>query len=158
VLIAYDTIWLPRIARSKYASLCEATVKALGGKKELAEDDEYYYFKDKAIVPSKGLGLLGIAFFLPGVMLACARCFRGGSFGHFFESGPRFNMTLLVLMTIGSFFICHLVLRWQSIGMLRLMFPFVVAGAPLAALLLEKRCLRLPAVVLLVISGAIFLA
>ncbi len=65
ILMIYDTVWIPRSARGNYAWLCEKTAKALGAQKELAEDDEYYSFKPEALTPRKGLGLMGIAFFLP---------------------------------------------------------------------------------------------
>ena len=123
----------------------------------MAEDDEYYSFKPEALTPRKGLGLMGIVFFLPGVALA--------SVGTWFKRRPdsvpppaaRFNTALLVVMTLGAFLMCHLVLRWQRIGVLRLMFPFLIAGAPLCGLLFSKRWLRMAALGLLVVSSAMFL-
>jgi hypothetical protein len=157
VLTVYDTIWVPGSAKDKYASLVSKTVSALGGRERIADDDLIYYMFDrKSMTPRKGLGLLGIVFFLPGVAVAATRCLGRNSFGGIAVSSERFNTTVLVTMTIGSFVLCHLLLRWQSIGMLRIMFPFMIAGAPLTAFLLPNRWTKRLALALLAVSCAMF--
>ena len=151
VLLAYDTIWLPKSARASYVTLCEGTVRILGGQQRLSEDDDYYSFQPETLTTRKGLGLIGMAFFLPGVGVAAYRCcFRRSTVPAWYDTA------LLVIMTAGSFALCHMILRWQGIGVLRLMYPFAIAGAPLASLLLEKRWLRGIALTLLVVSSAMF--
>ncbi len=168
VLLIYDTVWVPGSACSAYASLCQKTVSLLGGQAELAEDNIYYSFRPTTRTARKGAGLLGLTFFLPGVAWALLRCLRPGQacatrLDSLAESDPhsvpntRFNLALLVILTLGSFLMCHLVLRWQPIGMLRLMFPFLIVGAPLASLLLEPRWAKVAALVLLLVSAAMFL-
>ena len=157
VLTAYDTIWVPGSAKDKYASLVSNTVKVLGGQDRIADDDEtYYMFDRKSMTPRKGLGLLGIIFFLPGIAVAAARCFSRRSFGGSWAAPERLNTALLVSMAMGAFVFCHLLLRWQSIGMLRIMFPFMIAGAPLTARLLAGRWTKLLALGLLLVSSAMF--
>jgi hypothetical protein len=156
VLVAYDTIWVPRSARAEYVSLCEQTVKALGGRAKLGEDDHYYSFSGEAITPQKGLGLLGIVFFIPGLIMALVQLLSGDGFGGGHLTAAAFNKTVLIGLAVGSFVMCHLVLHWQAVGLLRLMFPFVVAGAPLAAFVLERRWPRIPALALLLLSSTMF--
>jgi len=157
VLTVYDTIWVPGSGKDKYASVVSQTVHLLGGLDRIADDDQtYYMFDRKSMTPRKGLGLLGIVFFLPGVAVAVARCLSRNSFSGSWGGSERFNTALLAAMTVGSFVLCHLMLRWQSIGMLRIMFPFIVAGAPLTASLLESRWAKLIALALLAVSCAMF--
>lgn len=153
VLIAYDTIWLPKSAKPAYAALCADTVQWLGGQRQLAEDDDYYSFQPEVLTTRKGMGLLGMVFFLPGIGVALYRCWsvRGAV-----RNPAWHNTVLLVVMSVGAFVLCHLVLRWQGIGVLRLMYPFVIAGAPLASLLLARRWLRGTALLLLLVSAAMF--
>lgn len=54
-----------------------------------------------------------------------------------------FNICILVATAIGAFAITHIVLRWQTIGLMRLMFPFVIVAGALTALLMEKKIVRL---------------
>jgi len=157
VLTVYDTIWVPGWAKIKYASLCEKTVKLLGGLDHLADDDDSNYtFDQKSLTPRKGLGLVGIVFFIPGVALGGVRCLQRNRLTGAWPDPEQFNRALLVAMTLGSFALCHLMLRWQSIGLLRIMFPFIIAGAPLTAPFLEGRWGRLTALGLLVVSSAVF--
>jgi hypothetical protein len=128
----------------------------LGAEKVLREDSDYYSFKPSALTPRKGLGLMGIIFLLPGMFLAGRRCLSR-KIDPALPRYARFNTAVLLSMTIGAFVMCHLVFRWQSIGVLRLMYPFVIAGAPLSALLLEKRWLRMAALGLLLVSAVMFL-
>jgi hypothetical protein len=157
VLMAYDTTWVPKSARGKYAWLCKQTVKVLGGQAKLSEDDHYYAFNEETITPLKGLGLMGIVFFIPGLVLASAQLVSGNGFNPGVYSTAAFSKAMLSGLAIGSFVMCHLVLHWQAIGLLRLMFPCVIAGAPLAAFVLEKRWTRIPALLLLFLSSTMFL-
>jgi hypothetical protein len=148
VAIIFDTVWVPKSARDTYKRVSELTVKALGAKSSLAEDDNYFSFKPD---PMKGLGPLGIVFFVPALVVGCAQSVRAWR-----ARSGSVNVATLTALTIASFIMCHVILRWQSIGMVRLMFPFVIAGAPLAGLLFEKRVVRSFAVGLLMMVSAIF--
>jgi hypothetical protein len=156
-LLLYDTIWCPSSQKGNYIRLCQATTRAFGAKDVLSEDNDYFSFNEKSISPRKGLGLVGIGLFLPGLVYA--------AYGLFAQSSSRgkesrvntFNTALLFGASVGSFLLCHLVLRWQPIGLLRLMFPFIISGAPLSALLLERQWLRVTALVLLLVSSGMFL-
>jgi hypothetical protein len=148
VAIIYDTVWVPKSARDTYKRASELTVKALGGKSSLAEDDNYFLFKPD---PMKGLGPLGIVFFVPALIAGCAQSVRASR-----ARSGSVNVATLTALSIASFVMCHVILRWQSIGMVRLMFPFVIAGAPLAALLFEKRVIRVCALGLLMVVSAVF--
>jgi hypothetical protein len=156
--VAYDTLWVPKSARGKYVSLCERTLSLLGGRASLSDDDGHFFsFKEQALTPLKGLGLLGIAYFVPGVIWTLVRLLSGKSWLAKPLPSPTFNSIMLVSLAIGAFVMCHVVLRWQAIGLVRLMFPFVIAGAPLGAFLLHKQWLKIPAALLLLLSCGMFL-
>jgi hypothetical protein len=70
-------------------------------------------------------------------------------------STASFNIAVLTVFAIAAFFMSHLVLRWQSLGVLRLMFPFVILAAPLTALILHKRPMRCVALCLLIATSGI---
>ena len=98
---------------------------------------------DMATTPRKGLGLMGLVVFLPGLFVAGAKAF-GALSG---VTGPpaaarestRFVVCLLLGMSVSAFLAVHVVLRFQSVGVLRLMLPCVVSGAPLAAVPGQRR-------------------
>lgn len=157
VLLAMDTIFVPKSLRPAYGKVGRTAVRCLGGQDTLREDGGFYGFGETAVAPQGGLGLLGILFFLPAAALALVR-----SVG-FWRSGPglpdahRFNTALLLFMVVASFVVCHAVFRWESIGLLRLMPAFSILAAPLCALLLVKRWPKLVALVLLLVSTLMFL-
>ena len=156
VLIALDTIWIPNSLQHTYVSLCRGVIKAVGAQPELAEDNDFYGLPDRALAPRAGLGLLGIAFFLPGLAVGIACWVRPDRPGAPARGlGPQAG-AVLVLMAAGSFVLCHVVMRWQSIGLLRLCPGFMVVGAALAARLLERRWTRGAALGLLALSSALF--
>ena len=157
VLTAFDTIWIPNSLQPRYLALCRGALKVVGAKNELAEDNDYYGLPDRVVKPRLGLGLLGIVFFLPGLAWGAARWVRGERRGADVGGRERAAGGILVLMAVGAFVMCHAVMRWQSIGLLRLMPAFAVLGAPLAAPLLERRWAKGTALGLLALSTAMFL-
>jgi hypothetical protein len=157
VLMVFDTIWVPKSARKAYADVCEKTVRLLGGQGQLGEDEEFYNFGEKTRTPLKGCGLVGIAFLLPGMAVGLKRCLGKKRFAGNQTGATRLNTCLVLLFVVGSFVICHAMLRWQSIGLLRLMPAFSIVGAPLCALLLEKPWPRAAALGLLLLSMVMFL-
>jgi hypothetical protein len=62
----------------------------------------------------------------------------------------------LLLFAVGSFVLPHAALHWQRIGLLRLMPAFSILAAPFCALVLEKKWLRLAALVVLLFSTIVF--
>ncbi|HEY6227171.1 MAG TPA: hypothetical protein VI282_08630, partial [Verrucomicrobiae bacterium] len=143
VLVAYDTLWMPKSARDTYKNVAAKTVRILGGEESLPEDDPYYSFQAD---PMKGFGPLGIILLIPALVIAVPLSIRVLRKSTNPIATPMFNVLTLATLAIASFVMVHLVLRWQSVAMVRLMFPIVVAAAPLAALLLEKRWLRVVSV------------
>ena len=152
VLVAYDTLWMPKSLRETYKSVAAKTVRLLGGEESLPEDDPYYSFEAD---PMKGFGPLGIILLIPGLIVGVALSIRALRKSPTSIGTPALNVLTLTTLAIAAFVMVHLVLRWQSIGMVRLMFPILVAAAPLTALLLERRWLRVMAVGLLAMVGAI---
>lgn len=157
VLIAFDTICIPNSLQSRYVAFCRGVLKLVGARKELTEDTDFYGLPDRALAPRGGLGLLGIAFFLPGLGMAASRWVRSPKVAGHPDSLDRLAAGVLVLMAVGAFVLCHTVMRWQSIGLLRLTPAFLVIGAPLAALLLEPRWAKAAALGLLTASTGMFL-
>jgi hypothetical protein len=158
VLMAFDTIWIPQSARPVYAAACERAVEILGGQSKLAEDNaEFNSFDAQYRRPLKGCGWVGPLFLLPGLIVAAG---RGLGIRRFTPSGTestRFNTCLVLLFAVGSFVIPHAVLRWQEIGLLRLMPAFTILAAPLFALVLEKKWMRVAALAVLLVSTMMFL-
>lgn len=138
VEIAYDTLWIPKSAAARYADLSQTTVMALGGEGKLPEDEGFYTFTPQGITPKKGLGLLGVFFVLPALPVALARVLRTRASSVVCVPHMRHNVLWLLAFSVGFFVLGHSILRWQSIGLLRLLLPLVVLAAPLTALLLEK--------------------
>jgi hypothetical protein len=157
-LLAFDTIWIPLSARDAYAAVCETAVEALGGQRKLAEDDDgFYSFRAKERTPLRGCGWVGPAFLLPGVVIAMGRCLRIRGFMRNGTESTRLGTCLLLLFVVGSFIIIHAVIRWQRIGLLRLIPAFSILAAPLCALVLEKKWLRAAALAVLVLSTVMLL-
>jgi hypothetical protein len=158
VLMAFDTIWIPQSARPVYAAACERAVEILGGQSKLAEDNaEFNSFDAQYRRPLKGCGWVGPLFLLPGLIVAAG---RGLGIRRFTPSGKestRFNTCLVLLFAVGSFVIPHAVLRWQEIGLLRLMPAFTILAAPLFGLVLEKKWMRVAALAVLLASTMMFL-
>ncbi|MGD1018012.1 MAG: hypothetical protein ABSA12_01710 [Verrucomicrobiia bacterium] len=156
VLLLFDTVWIPKSAQHAYAAICDGTLHLLGAQQTLGEDDAFYGLTRLDMKPRKGMGLLGIVFFLPAVAVTAARWFRTRPPEGNRAEASRVNANLLLFLSLGGFVMYHVVLRWQSIGLLRLMPAFIIAGAPLPGLLLEKRWARVAALGLLVPSCAMF--
>jgi hypothetical protein len=156
VLLLFDTIWIPRSAQHTYATLCGGTLRLLGAQETLGEDDAFYGLTRLDMKPRKGMGLLGIVFFLPAVAVTAARWVRTRHPESSQTEATRVNANLLLFLSLGGFVMYHVVLRWQSIGLLRLMPAFIIVAVPLPALLLEKRWARAVALGLLVPSCAMF--
>ena len=153
VLIAFDTMWIPQSARAVYATVCERAVEALGGQRRIADDDdEFHSFDAKYRRPLKGCGWVGPLFLLPGLIIAAGRCLGIRRFMPNGAESTRFNTGLVLLFAAGSFVIPHAVLRWQEIGLLRLMPAFSILGACLCALVLEKKWMRVAALAVLLAS------
>ena len=157
VLVAFDTMWIPQSTRAAYAAACEKAVEVLGGQEKLAEDTGFNTFNAEDRRPLKGCGWVGPLFLLPGVIIAFGR-FLG--IRRFMPSGTestRFATGLLLLFVVGSFVLPHAALRWQRIGLLRLMPAFSILAAPFCALVLEKKWLRAAALAVLLVSTLVFL-
>jgi len=149
VTTALDVIWLPSRWRESYSNGVVRTVRSLGGSDQLPEDHGFYSFAEPGPRPGMGIGLLGPCVFIPGVMASLFIGFRGKKIRT--SDPPVFpSAAALALLTLGSFVTICIVLRWQSIGTTRLMVTALAAGAPLAALLLDRIWIRLPAMALLV--------
>jgi hypothetical protein len=150
-LVAFDTLWTPKSIRESYNRISDRTVRILGGKASLPEDNPYFSFKPG---PMKGFGLLGLLFLAPAVAVGCVRSVRALRTQRDSIASSGLNMLAAATLTIALFFMCHLVLRWQSIGMIRLIFPMTVTGGALAALLLKNRLWRSVALGLLILTSA----
>jgi len=156
-LFVFDTIWIPQSARPVYAAACERAVEILGGQGKLAEDNvEFNSFDAQYRRPLKGCGWVGPLFVLPGLILAAGRYLRIRRFMPNGTESTRFATGMLLLFAVGSFVIPHAILRWQEVGLLRLMPAFTVLAAPLCALVLEKKWLRMAALAVLLVSTMMF--
>jgi hypothetical protein len=150
-LFAFDTLWVPRGLRATYAEICAKTAIYLGGKPVLDEDDEYYSFERKYLTPQKGFGVLGLGFWVPAMVAAVVLLVQRRR-----SREESMAIRTLLLLSIGSFVACHVILRWQSISLVRLIPPFLILSAPLCALLLEGRLPKLWASGLLIMSVSVF--
>jgi hypothetical protein len=156
VLVALDTMWIPQSARAAYAGVCEKAVEILGGQGKLAEDNGFNTFNPEDRRPLKGCGWVGPLFLLPGLIIAAGRCLGIRRFMSGGTGSTRFAIALLLLFVVGSFVIPHAALRWQRIGLLRLMPAFSILAAPFCALVLERKWLRVAALAVLLASTAVF--
>jgi hypothetical protein len=143
VLFVFDTTWLPNTDYQAYQAVCQKTVRLLGGKPELAED-EAGLFNFRNIGPGLGIGLIGPLLVLPAFFYGAFRFWRRKHeiAGVARSSGFR-DFWLLLLVVAGYSFLCHVFLRSQNIGLWRLMPAFPVLAAPVCGLLLEKRWHRI---------------
>ena len=157
VLMAFDTMWIPQSARAAYAAACEKGVEVLGGQAKLAEDTGFNTFNAEDRRPLKGCGWVGPLFLLPGIIIALGRWLGIRQFKPDGAESTRFATGLLLLFAVGSFVLPHAALRWQRIGVLRLMPAFSVLAAPFCALVLEKKWPRLAALAVLLVSTLVFL-
>ena len=157
VLMAADVLYIPVSARNAYGTLCQKAVHVIGGKNELGEDDVFYNFQKEKISPRAATGLVGLIF-LPPALVVGIRRMRGRN-GPAGQTPPfhRTNIALLLLFGFGYFALCHIFLRWQSIGLWRLMPAFPVIIAPLFGLLLGRFRYRLAALLLVILSSLVFL-
>jgi hypothetical protein len=157
VMFLLDTTWIPKSLESRYVDLWSTCLHMLGASETIPEDGLYFDLQKKNMRPRNGLGLLGICFFLPGVIVGMARCSGIRRRRPAEENSQRLKTGLLVIITIGSFVVTHIILRWHNIGLFRIMPVFLIAGAPLAAPLFEKKPLRNTGLILLGISLAMVL-
>lgn len=156
VSLALDVEWVPSTMSARYDQVCQKAVGILGGCKDLPEDNEFYRFSGFGIAPRRALGLLGIIVFIPGIAMATLKSMRKNLPATISEQS-LFAMRVLVAFTTGSFLLCHLLLRWQSIGLLRLLFPLVISGASVCALILRSKWFRSLGLITLLVSNFIFL-
>lgn len=139
VLLAFDVPWLPHSAYKSYQTCCQKTVRLMGGKNVLAED-EPNLFNFQSLKPGAGIGLIGPLIVLPAFIYGAMLGWRQKSL-----AGPATrrrglqNFWLLLLLVSGYAFLCHVFLRWQDIGLWRLMPADIVLAVPVCGLLLEKR-------------------
>jgi hypothetical protein len=155
VLFFFDVAWLPRSAHETYEAICHKTVGLLGAKKELAEDAEALFnFKD--LQPGSGIGLIGPLVVLPAFIYGIIRLLRHRNrMGAGNKFPGRRAFLLLFLYVLGFSFLCHVFLKWQNMGLWRLMPAFPVLAVPVSGLLLERRWQRI-AVLTLVGLCALF--
>ena len=154
----------PYSAGKAYEATCQKTVRVLGGKGELAEDDKSQFnnaniFNFRNLRPGSGIGLIGPIFVLPAFLYGAVRLWRQryGTRGAARFSGYR-DFLLLLLVVAGYAFMCHVLLKWQSIGLWRLMPAFTVLAVPVCGLLLEKRSIRIIALTLAGVGAMVSLA
>jgi hypothetical protein len=158
ILMGADWLYIPTPARDAYATVCQKAVVAIGGKSELAEDnDAFYSFQKKEISPRRACGLMGMIFLLPALVVSVRRMTIKGDSAGKLEPVHRINVALLLLFAFGYFLMCHTFLRWQSIGLWRLMPAFPVITAPLLGLLMEKFRYQLAALLVVIFSSLVFL-
>jgi hypothetical protein len=157
VLFAADVLYIPSSARNAYGTVCQKAVRAMGGKNELGEDGVFYNFDKEKISPRAACGLVGVIFLLPALVIGARRVTAKIEPAGKVSPLPRTNIGLLLLFGFGYFITCHLILRWQSIGLWRLMPAFPVIMAPLFGLLLERFRYRFAALLLVILSSLAFL-
>jgi hypothetical protein len=141
----FDVIWLPASCQKSYANLCLQTVKLLGGRELIPEDVGFYSFRAEDIRPRNSFGPLACLILVPSVVITGSLCLL--SFRSRANSKRNIAAGILLLLTIAGFVTYHVLLRWQTIGIGRLMLPCLVTGVPLAAFMMERtwaRALGLP--------------
>lgn len=157
ILMASDLLYIPPSVRDAYGTVCQKAVRVIGGKNELSEDEGFYSFQNEKISPGCAGGLVGVCFLLPALIVSLQRMMGKGDSAGKVKSFHRVNITLLLLFGLGYFLMCHIFLRWQSIGLWRLMPAFPVIVAPLFGLLMERFRCQLAALLLVVFSNLLFL-
>lgn len=156
-LMVFDLLYVPASARDAYATMCQKAVHVIGGKNELGEDDYFYSFQKEKISPRNACGLVGVIFLLPALVVSMQRMTGKGDSAGEVKSFHRINIALLLLFGFGYFLMCHIFLRWQSIGLWRLMPAFPVIVAPLFGLLMERFRYQLAALLMVIFSSLVFL-
>lgn len=143
VLFFFDATWLPRSTHKTYEAVCQKATRLLGGKRELAEDDKSL-FNFQGLQPSGGIGLIGPLVVLPAFIYGVARLMRHRRRTSLEDKFPGSrDFLLLFLFVTGYSLLCHVFLKWQNIGLWRLMPAFPVLAVPVCGLLLEKRWHRI---------------
>jgi hypothetical protein len=130
----------------------------MGGKDRLAEDDEVggYDFDRDTMSPRTGFGLVGIIF-IPLALVAALRRMRGtGNLTKTTTPVQRRNIAILLICGLGCILMCHIFLRWQSIGLWRLMPSIPVMAAAICGLGLEKFRYQLAALLVVGCSTLVF--
>jgi hypothetical protein len=129
VLFLFDATWLPRSAQETYETVCQKTVRLLGGRNELAEDDQSL-FNFQNPHPGAGIGLLGPLVVLPAFIYGTLRLLRPGRKTNLEYKMPApMDFLLLLLFITGYSFLCHVFLRWTDIGLWRVMPALPVLAA-----------------------------
>jgi hypothetical protein len=147
VLFLFDVTWLPQSADEIYQTVCQKAVRLLGGKSELSEDDQSLYnFQD--IRPGAGIGLIGPLIVLPAFIYAIIRFLRRGKNPQEDKLPGAMDFLLLLLLVTGYSLLCHVFLKWQDVGVWRLMPAFPLLAAPVCGLLLGKPWQRIAALTL----------
>ena len=155
VMFVTDPTWLPSAKQQNtYSDWCAKSLYLLGSQEQLAEDDDFFGLKKIDMRPQMGFGLLGLFVFLPALMLGLLRIFRNGHGTK--DRKYNTNVSILVLVTLGSFIVPHILLKSQCIGIIRILPFFLVAGAPLTAPIFESRYLRIAGLTLLAICCSLF--
>jgi hypothetical protein len=157
ILMASDWLYIPISARDAYATLCQKAVHVIGGKNKLGEDDIFFNFEKEKISPRSACGLVGVIFLLPALVVSVQRMTGKSDSAGKVKSFHRINIALLLLFGLGYFLMCHMFLRWQSIGLWRLMPAFPVIAAPLFGLLMERFRYQLTALLMVIFSSLFFL-
>ncbi|MFC1851804.1 hypothetical protein ACFL27_16555 [candidate division CSSED10-310 bacterium] len=152
MILLFDTEFVPASMQSIRRKACKGFLQLMGANHVLAEDEGFYQLNETSFAPRQGLGLLGIVFFMPGVAVGTVMCMKRRQNVSGMNPFRRRKCFVLVLFCTGTFLFGHAFLRWQSIGILRLLPLFLIAGAPLCAFLFGKRWLRLVALVMLLVS------
>jgi hypothetical protein len=148
VVFCLDVTWLPRSTHETYAAVCQKAAGFLGGKSDLTEDDQSLW-NFKNLQPGAGIGLLGPLVILPAFLYGAVRLLRCRSKTNLEDEFPgRRDVLLLFLFVAGYSFLCHVFLKWQNMGLWRLMPAIPVLAAPVCGLLLEKRWHRIAALTL----------
>lgn len=150
-----DPVWLPGSYLPAYTGTIRTLVRWTGAQAELPEDQTYYAFSDESLRPGKGMGLVGLFVLVPGLIVGTILCFRRPS--HCAENVNRRKAVLALLVVLsGSILTFYAVLRWQQVGLTRMMLPILVAGIPLCGLLLDNRRWRVISLALVLLSVALY--
>jgi hypothetical protein len=139
-VISLDPIWLPSRAEPAYRALVRTATKLMGASESLAEDNDFYSFSDASIRPGRGFGPLMVIALLPGLVLGLFRSTQRIIQERNTEPS-RVALSLGVFSISGALITCCL-LRWQEVGLARLMVPIAAAAVPLTGLLLQSRLSR----------------
>ena len=154
--LMFDTGYVPVRVRPSRTDACRQFLRLLGADQELAEDVGFWGLNEQSFEPRQSLGPLGIMVFVPGVLMAMARCWRCQTRAREREPGTGRTNLVLVLICAGAFLLGHAILRWQEIGIARLLSVFFISGAPLAAHILTRRWVQVIALTMLLASSSLY--